>query len=158
MTTTSPDLFRAAIVASRGVRPLGTAHRAALKNPPPKGVTVDEVSSFRDGLTGGDLRVFGAWMLEKHDARIALFARIRAALRDRQPPPYHDVRRLIDDLRLEADAPDDLCAALGLAPSVTVEAVADRLQRKWAPPRRSRGYSDDESVMEIRCRDMEPPR
>lgn len=149
------DTFRAAVVASRGVRPLGSAHRAALMNPPPKGVAVDEISTFRDGLTGGDLRAFGAWVLEKHDARIALFAQIRAALRGRQPPHHSEQRRILDDLRLEADAPDDLCAALGLAPSASVEAVADRLQRKWNPQRRSRGYSGDEPVQVIACRDRE---
>lgn len=93
-------------------------------------------------------------MLEIHDARIALFARIRAALRARQAPHYQDARRMIDDLRLEAGAPDDLCAALGLEPTATIETVADRLQRKWNPKRHSRGYSGDESVMEIRCRDQ----
>lgn len=153
--TTSIDTFKAAVVASRGVRPLGSAHRAALMNPPPKGVNVDEVSTFRDGLTGGDIRAFGSWMLEKHDARIALFARIRAALRARKTPSYQDARRILDDLRLEADAPDDLCAALGLAPSATIEAVADRLQRKWNPQRHGRAYADDEGVQVIACRDRE---
>lgn len=147
------DTFRGAVVASRGVRPIGSAHRAALQNPPPKGLNVDEIATFRDGLTGGDIRAFGAWMLERHDARMGLFAQIRSALRGRQPPPYHEQRRIIDDLRLESDAPDDLRAALGLEPTATVEAVADRLQRKWNPQRHSRGYADDDSVRELRVRE-----
>ncbi len=153
--TSAVDTFKAAVIASRGVRPIGSAHRAALKSPPTKGIAVDEISTFRDGMTGGDLRAFGAWLLEKHDVRIALFAQIRAALRGRQPPHHSEQRRILDDLRLEADAPDDLRAALGLEPTATIEAVADRLQRKWSPPRRSRGCSGDEPVQVIACRDRE---
>jgi hypothetical protein len=147
------DTFRAAIVASRGVRPIGSAHRAALTNPPSKGIAVDEIATSRDGLTGGNLRAFGAWMLERHDARMALFAQISAALRARTTPPHHDARRMVGDLRLEADAPDDLCAALGLAPSASVEAVADRLERRWNPQCRSRGYAGEEVVRELRVRE-----
>jgi len=152
---TTPEIFRAAVIASRSVRPIGSAHRAALKNPPSKGVNVDEVSSFRDGLTGGDLRAFGAWMLERHDARMGLFAQIRAALRARTTPYHSEQRRMIDDLRLEADTPDDLRSALGLEPTAAVEAVADRLARKWSPPQRGRGYAEGEGegVREILCRD-----
>ncbi|MGJ0622145.1 MAG: hypothetical protein ACR65Z_15740 [Methylocystis sp.] len=153
--TTSPEIFRAAVVASRGVRSIGSAHRAALMNPPPKGVTVDEIATFRDGMTGGDLRAFGAWMLEKHDTRIALFEQIRAALRARKTPQYHDAQRLVAELRLEADAPDDLRAALGLESTATVEAIADRLKRKWSPPQRGRSYGGEEPVRVIACRDRE---
>jgi hypothetical protein len=153
--STTVDTFRSAVVASRGFRLIGSAHRAALMNPPPKGVNVDEIATFRDGMTGGDLRAFAAWMLERHDARIALFARIRAALRDRQPPHHSEQRRILDDLRLEADAPDDLRAALGLEPTATVEVVANRLERKWNPQRRSRGYAGEGPVQVIACRDQE---
>lgn len=152
---TSIDTFKAAIVASRGVRPLGSAHRAALMNPPPKGVTVDEVSTFRDGMTGGDLRAFGAWMLEKHDARMGLFEQIHAALHGRQPPSYQDARRMVEEVRLEAAAPDNLSAALGLEATATIEAIADRLQRKWNPQRHGRAYADDEGVRVIACRNRE---
>ncbi|MGJ0396281.1 MAG: hypothetical protein ACR65U_08660 [Methylocystis sp.] len=106
-------------------------------------------------MTGGDLRAFGAWMLEKHDTRIALFEQIRAALRARKTPQYHDAQRLVAELRLEADAPDDLRAALGLESTATVEAIADRLKRKWSPPQRGRSYGGEEPVRVIACRDRE---
>lgn len=157
--TTSPDLFRAAVVASRGFKPLSPQHLNALSNPP-AGVAVDDVASFLDCFVGRDISSYARWMRDAHADRIALFDEIRARLHGRRPASPEEAKRLADDVRLARQVPDDILKALGLAPSASPSVAADALEARLPnrETRGSRGYRNDDSVRVIACRDMEATR
>lgn len=153
---TSFDTFKAAVVASRGNKPLSPAHHNALTNPP-AGVAVDDVASFLDGFVGRDLRSYSRWMRDAHADRITLFDTIRARLHGRRPATFEEAKRLADDVRLVRQVPDDILRAFELSPSASPSVAADALEARLSnrETRGSRSYRNDESVQEIRCRDRE---
>lgn len=154
--TTSPDTFKAAVVASRGNRPLSPQHHNALTNPSP-GVAVDDVASFLDGFVGRDIRSYARWMRDSHSDRVALFDTIRARLHGRRPATPEEAKRLASEVRLVRQVPDDILKALGLAPSASPSVAADALEERLPnrETRGSRGYRNDDSVRVIACRDRE---
>lgn len=155
---TTPDLFRAAVVASRGNKPLSPAHRNTLSNPP-AGVNVDDVASFLDGFVGRDIRAYAHWMRDAHADRVALFDTIRARLHGRRPASPDEAKRLADDIRLVRTVPDDILRALDLSPSASPSVAADALEARL-PNRETgraaqRGYGGEEPLRVIACRDRE---
>jgi hypothetical protein len=154
--TTSPDLFRSAVVASRGNKPLSATHWNALGNPP-AGVAVDDVASFLDGYVGRDIHSYARWMRDSNTDRVALFDTIRARLHGQRAATPEEAKRLADDLRLVRTIPEDILRAFELSasasPSVAADALEARLPRRETG--RSRSYSGEETVRVIACRDRE---
>lgn len=157
--TTAAGIFKTAVSASRGFKPLSPQHWNALTNPP-AGVAVDDVASFLDGFVGRDIHNYARWMRDSHADRIALFDTIRARLHGRRPATPEEAKRLADDLRLVRNVPEDILRAFGLSanasPSVVADALEARLPNREA--QRGRGYRNDDSVRVIACRDMEVTR
>jgi hypothetical protein len=154
---TTPEIFRAAIVASRGNKPLSPAHHNALSNPPTKGVAVDDVASFLDGFVGTDLCSYAKWMRDVNADRVALFDTIRARLHGWRPATPDEAKKLADDVRLVRTVPDDILKALELSPSASPSVVADALEARLPnrEAQRGRSYRNDDSVRVIACRDCE---
>lgn len=152
--TSAIDTFKAAVVASRGAKPLSPQYWNALTNPP-AGVAVDDVASFLDGFVGRDIRSYARWMRDAHADRVALFDTIRARLHGRRPATPEEAKRLADDLRLVRTIPEDILRAFGLSarasPSLAADALEARLPNREAEGRATRRA---EPVREIRCRDQ----
>ncbi|MCQ4189923.1 hypothetical protein [Methylocystis suflitae] len=154
--TSAIDTFKAAIVASRGGKPLSAIHRVALTNPP-AGVAVDDVATFLDGFVGRDLRSYAKWMRDAHADRAALFDTIRARLHGRRPATAEEAKRLADEVRLVRTLPDDILRAFGLSanasPSMAADALEARLQNRDTGRAARRGFGGEEPVKVIACRD-----
>jgi hypothetical protein len=150
---TSIDTFKAAIVASRGAKPLNPTHHAALANPP-AGVAVDDVASFLDGFVGRDLRSYSRWMRDAHADRIALFDEIRARLHGRRPATPEEAKKLADDVRLVRTVPDDILKTLALSVSASPSVAADALEARLTNRETGRAMRRMEPTREILCRDQ----
>lgn len=151
--TTSPDLFRSAVVASRGNKPLSPQNWNALGNPP-AGVAVDDVASFLDGFVGRDIHSYARWMRDSNADRVALFDTIRARLHGRRPATPEEAKRLAEDLRLVRTVPDDILRSLELSANASPSVAADALEKRLT----NLGGRRAEPMREILCRDMEPTR
>ncbi|MGJ0426751.1 hypothetical protein [Methylocystis sp.] len=156
--TSAIDTFKAAVVASRGNKPLSATQWNALGNPP-AGVAVDDVASFLDGFVGRDIRSYARWMRDAHADRVALFDTIRARLHGRRPATPDEAKRLAEDLRLVRTLPDDILRSLELSasasPSVAADALEKRLTNRETGRATRRGYAGEEPVQVIACRDRE---
>lgn len=154
--TSAIGIFKTAVAASRGFKPLSPQNWNALTNPP-AGVNVDDVATFLDGYVGRDIRAYGRWMRDAHADRIALFDTIRARLHGRRPATPEEAKRLADDLRLVRTIPEDILRAVGLSASASPSDAADALERRLTnrEAQRGRGYRNDDSVLVIACRDRE---
>lgn len=153
---TTPDIFRAAVVASRGNKPLSPQHWNALTNPPAV-VAVDDVATFLDNYLGRDIHSYARWMRDAHADRIKLYDTIRARLHGRRPATAEEAKKLADDLRLVRTIPEDILRAVGLSASASPSDAADALEHRLTnrEAQRGRGYRNDDSVQIIACRDRE---
>lgn len=152
--TSAIGIFKTAVAASRGFKPLSPQNWNALTNPPP-GVNVDDVATFLDGYVGRDIRAYGRWMRDAHADRIKLFDTIRARLHGRPPATPEEAKRLADDLRLVRVVPEDILRALELSPSASPNVAADALEARLPMRETGRVARGAEPVREIRCRDRE---
>lgn len=150
--TTSIDIFRAAVVASRGNKPLSPQHHNALTSPP-AGVAVDDVASFLDGYVGRDVRSYARWMRDSHADRVAIFDTIRARLHGRRPATPDEAKRLAEDLRLVRTLPDDILRSLELSANASPSVAADALEKRLTN-RETGGARRAEPMREILCRDQ----
>jgi hypothetical protein len=156
--TSAAGIFKTAIVASRGFKPLSPQHWNALTTPP-AGVAIDDVASFLDGFVGRDIRAYAHWMRDAHADRIALFDTIRTRLHGRRPATPEEAKKLADHLRLVRVVPEDLLRALDLSPSTSPSVAADALEARL-PSRGEQGRVTRraEPVRVIACRDREATR
>jgi hypothetical protein len=150
------DTFKAAVVASRGNKPLSPQHWNALTNPP-TGVAVDDVASFLDGFVGRDIHSYARWMRDSNADRVALFDTIRARLHGRRPATPEEAKRLADDLRLVRTLPDDILRSLELSANASPSIAADALEKRLTN-RETGGARRAEPMREILCRDMAATR
>lgn len=151
--TSAAGIFKTAIAASRGFKPLSPQHWTALTNPP-AGVVVDDVASFLDGFVGTDLRAYSHWMRDSHADRIALFDTIRARLHGRRPASPEEAKRLADDVRLVRTIPEDILKALELSANASSSVAADALESRLPNRETGRAMRRMEPTREILCRDQ----